>query len=96
MKKEITRNRKEKRHKDIESTRKYRDKVWDKIEKRCKGYIFLNKEVDHEAIRKIIQCRERLKKNTEENIIIYKEIKSVISTRVYLQFQTRNGKKKFF
>jgi hypothetical protein len=61
-KKEIARNRKEKRHRDIEKIRKYRDKNWDKIEERSKGYIFRNKEVDQEAIRKIIEYRERLKK----------------------------------
>jgi hypothetical protein len=90
MKKEITRNRKEKRSRDIEKIHKYIDKKWDKIERRKISHIIHNKEADHEAIRKIIEYRERLK---QENRGIYHHLQGNQISYIYKTSSTVSNEK---
>jgi hypothetical protein len=73
MKKEITRNRKEKRNRDIDKIRKYRDKKWDKIERRCKAMEFAIKKwtrsnKKNNRIQRKVEKRKQRKISSSTNI----------------------------
>jgi hypothetical protein len=90
MKKEMTRNRKEEKRRNIENIRKYRDKKWDKIERRRVGHVLRNKEVDQEAIRMIVNFRNRWKKESRGE---YQHLQKDLISYVYRSSHTISNEK---